>query len=295
MDIRNVQRTGDMHYVYLPTAWCKENKVSSKSKVSLEQTGDNRLIISPNFVEKEQRHLKINISEEDQDIIHKLVVSCYINPINSFEINFDKELNFTKLLNQKRMINLESVEIDKKQITCHGSISISDPNFLLKTMVQKIKNMIIVMLNSYDKGIIDRYEDEIDRSKMLIEKLIITSFTFSKTTKLKYIEMYYISLISKDLERMVDSLICISKKETDFLNKLFEIIKQLQQILDDIINLNYKHALLFIKKIKKMIDDDTKDKNKEKILHSLNSISEVITDWSITKETQKKTNNTETK
>ena len=290
MEIRNIQRTGDMHYLYLPTSWCREHKIGSKSKVSIDQSSDGTLSVSPQITEKKPKHLKFNISEDDQEIIHKLVVACYINPVGSFEINFEKELDFTKLLNQKRLISLESVEIDKKQITCHGSISISDPESLLKTMVRKIKNMIVVMQNSYDKELIDRYEDEIDRSKMFIDKSIIGSLAYERTTKLKTIDLYYISLISKDLERMVDHLILVSSKDTEFLDSIYGVVDQLQSLIENTAILNHKTALQFIKKITKIKSLEVKDVktyDKERIRLSLITISEVITDWAITKEIEK--------
>ena len=74
---------------------------------------------------------------------HKLVVASYINPAASFEITLEKEMDFTRLLNHKRLISLESVEIDQKQITSDGLVMVSDPYSLLKTMVKKIKNMIL--------------------------------------------------------------------------------------------------------------------------------------------------------
>ncbi|MBI2124897.1 hypothetical protein HYT92_03840, partial [Candidatus Pacearchaeota archaeon] len=262
----------------------------SKSKVSIEQNSDGTLIVSPQITEKKPKHLKFNISEDDQEIIHKLVVASYINPVASFEINFEKEMDFTKLLNQKRLISLESVEIDKKQITCHGSISISDPESLLKTMVRKIKNMIMVMQSSYDKELIERYEDEIDRSKMLIDKSIISSLAYERTTKLKTIDLYYISLISKDLERMVDHLIQVSSKESDFLNSIFDVIDQLQSIMENTSSLNHKSALQFIKRVSKIKSFEVKDiksYDKERIRLSLTTIAEVITDWAITREIEK--------
>ena len=137
MEIRNIQKTGDMHYLYLPTSWCREHKISSKSKVSIEQSSDGSLLVSPHITEKKPKHLKLSIAEDEPEIINKLVVACYINPIASFEINLEKEMDFTKLLNQKRLISLESIEIDKKQITCHGAITVSDPESLLKTMAKK--------------------------------------------------------------------------------------------------------------------------------------------------------------
>src|SRR3989338_7702806 len=105
METRNIQKTGDMHYVYLPTSWCRDRKLSSGSKVSISYGRDGSLIISPQATEKNSKHLKFSISEDDQDIIHKLVVAAYINPASSFEITLQKEMDFTKLLNQKRLIS----------------------------------------------------------------------------------------------------------------------------------------------------------------------------------------------
>src|SRR3989338_5170169 len=290
MEIRNIQKTGDMHYLYLPTSWCRDHKIGARSKISIEQSSDGSLVVSPHITEKKLKHLKLNISEDDEDAIHKLVVACYINPLSSFEINFEKEMDFTRLLNQKRLISLESVEIDKKQITCDGSVSISDPESLLKTMTRKIKNMVTVMQKGYDKELIARYEDEIDRSKMLIDKSIISSLTFERTTKLKTIDLYYISLIAKDLERMVDHLIQVSSRETEFLNSIYDVVDQLQNIIENTSSLNHKTALQFIKKVSKIKSFEVKDiksYDKERMRLSLTTIAEVVTDWAITKEIEK--------
>ncbi len=286
MQIHNVQKTGNMHYIYLPTSWCREHKISSNSKLSIEQAGSGELRIFPSIQEQKLKNLKLDISEPDQDIIHKLVVACYINPITSFEINFAKEMDPAKLLKQKRLINLESVELDTKQITCESTVSTSNPDLLLKTMVRKIKNMIVVMQNSYDADIIGRYEDEIDRSKLLIDKSIISSLTFQKSTDLKTIDLYYISLISKDLERMVDHLIKIKAGEKEFLISLLEVISHLQRLLDNPSSLTHKLAIPFIKECSKLNSKDT-TYDKERIRLFLVNVSEVITDWAITNEIAK--------
>tara|TARA_Y100000310_G_scaffold318878_1_gene373432 strand:+ start:714 stop:1586 length:873 start_codon:yes stop_codon:yes gene_type:complete len=285
MEIRNIQKTGDMHYVYLPTSWCREHKISSKSKVSIDNTGDGALTISPGLVEKKPKHLIFNISEDQEDVIHKLVVASYINPSASFEINMDKEMDFTKLLNQKRLISLESVEIDKKQITSQGSVTVSDPESLLKTMVKKIKNMIIVMGKSYDKELIERYEYEIDRSKMLIDKSVIGSLTFGKTTKLKNIDLYYISLISKDLERMVDRLICLDEGNKKFLDEIIVPIEILHDVVHNISSLSQKTAIEFAKavsSIKKIEVKNVKTNDMSRMVNNLDTISEVVMDWMVT-------------
>jgi phosphate uptake regulator len=290
MDIRNVQKTGDMHYIYLPTSWCRVHKIGSKSKVSVEQSSNNSLVISPQITEKRPVHLKFNIMEDEPEIIHKLVMASYISPASSFEINMEKEMDFSKLLNQKRLISLESVEIDHKQIACDGTVMISDPSSMLKTMVKKIKNLIIVITKNYNRELIERYEEEIDRSKMLIDKAVIGALMFEKATKLKNIELYYISLISKELERSVDHLIQLNQSNKKFLDNITKPIGLLQEIIESPQSLDQKHAIQFSKSvigIKDVPVKDLKSYEMARLKVNLITISEVIMDWMVTLKIEK--------
>ena len=296
MDIRNVQRTGNMHYIYLPTSWVKKNHLSAASKVELSQDSAGNLSISPIVSEKKNISISLNINENDMDIINKLIVGCYINPANSFKISLEKELDFNRLLDQKKLISLESVELDQKTIRCESAISISDPASLLKTMVMKIKNMIFVMTKSYNLELINRYEEEIDRSKLLIDKAVISALTFGKP-KLKNIDMYYISLIAKDLERIADHLICIDKSETKFLSSVLNCMGFLKEVIENLEvkdnrhYLSHKIATEFIKRVNKIKEEDSRDiktYDMKRIKHTLNNISEVLINWAITKEVDKK-------
>ncbi len=284
MEIRNIQRTGDMHYLYLPTSWCREHKIGPKSKASIEQTSDGKLIVSPGITEKKPKHLRFDISEDDEEIIHKLVVAAYINPVASFEINMEKEMDLTKLLNQKRLISLESVEIDRKQITSSGTVTVSDPDSLLKTMVKKIKNMVVIMQKSHDKELIGRYEDEIDRSKMLIDKSVIESLTIGKTSKLKTIDLYYISLIAKELERMVDRLITLEGVSKKLLDDIIKPMEMLQEILQNPAVLDQDQAMDFARFVLIKIENPKSAKGNDigRIKQHLVTISEVVMDWMVT-------------
>ncbi|HIJ18503.1 TPA: hypothetical protein HA372_02325 [Candidatus Woesearchaeota archaeon] len=285
MEIRNIQRTGNMHYFYLPTSWCRDRKISSASKVGVSYGGDGSLIISPEITEKKPKHLKLSITEDNQDIIHKLVVASYINPASSFEIMLEKEMDFTKLLNQKRLISLESVEIDRKRITCEGPVAVSHPESLLKTMVKKIKNMMIVMEKDYDRELIERYEDEIDRSKMLIDKAVISALMYEGGTRTRIIELYYISLISKELERLVDHLIRLDRKELRFLGGIARPIELLMGIIEHPSSLNLESAMGFAKAVSRIKHIEVKSVatyDKERMKQSLIAISEVVMDWMIT-------------
>ncbi len=291
METRNIQKTGDMQYVYLPTSWCRDRKLGAGSKVGLSYGGDGSLIISPQATEKKPKHLKFSISEDDQDIIHKLVVASYINPASSFEITLQKEMDFTKLLNQKRLISLESVEIDQKRITCEGPLSVVHPESLLKTMVKKIKNMMIVMGRNYDKELIERYEDEIDRSKMLIDKAVISALMFEWVSKTLTIELYYISLISKELERLVDGLITLDEKDLKFLSEIERPIELLSAIVEQPDALTLEHAIGFAKaasKIRRRTIIDVRTYEMERVKQNLVTVSEVVMDWMVTKKLEGK-------
>jgi len=290
MDIRKVQRTGDMHYVYLPTSWCKKQSIGSNSRVTLEQDAEGNLVVSPGINEKKQKNLKLRLSEEDEKIIHKLVISCYINPLNSFVIHLEKGMDFTKLLNQKKLISLESVELDKNTITCESTVSISDPASLLKTMIRKIKNLLTIMEKNYNAELINRYEEEIDRNNLLIEKSTINSLTFNAPSKLKTIKIYYISMIARDLERLVDHIIGIDESEPKFIGEISEVIDKLKEILENTDNLSHKSAINFIKKTEELKDTPVKDLStygKKRIKDILSNISEVVMDWAITNDIDK--------
>lgn len=287
MDIRNVQKTGNMFYVYLPTSWCKKNRIAHSSKVILEQDNANRLIVSSQLVEKKPKSLVLSIKSDDMNVIQKIIMSCYINPTNSFKIHLDKELNFTKLLEQKKLLNIEFVEMDKKMINCESGITVENPQHLLKNMVHKTKNLLQLMMHNYNKEIIERYEDEIDKNKILVDKAIITAFSSSNTSKLKLIDLYYISLLSKNVEELVDHLIRLESNEIAFFRSLSEMIDEFKKIVEDLdTKLKFDIATDFVKKASEIKDikiADAKSYDKKIIRNSMINISEIILDWSITR------------
>ena len=296
MGIRNVQKTGNMFYMYLPTSWCRKYKINSDSKVSTSVNHDGTLSVYPHITAKKEKHIKLKLSEHDQEIINKLIVACYINPMASFKIHLDRELDFSKLLDQKKLISVELVEFDGKNITCESSVTLNDPDALLRTMVTKVKNMLFIMLKNHNMELINRYEEEIDRSRLLIDKATISFLSFSGESKLKTIYIHYISLISKSLERMVDNLRLVNKTEKNFLESVLSTINELAKIIEktndlgDMGNIDYKTVSHFVKKVLKIQVHPIKNietHKKRMIKDLLENISEVLMDWAITKEIEK--------
>lgn len=287
MDIRNIQKTGRMYYVYLPTSWVKKHGISSSSKVSVEQNSTGSLTIAPELIEKKPKSIELSVNEENIQILQKLIMACYINPANSFKIRLKTEMDVARLLQQKKLLSIELVEMDKKAIICESNISLDAPELLLKTMVRKAKNLLMLMLKDYDRELIERYEEEIDRSKILIEKSVISGLTYSRITKLKMIELHYISLLAKSLERAIDHLIHIKAEDSEFLNSLIESFEAVREIVENIDSLDYVSGLELVRKVEKIKEIEpinADSSNKSRIKQYLADMSEVLLDWAITKE-----------
>ena len=297
MDLRNVQKTGSMFYVYLPTSWVKQFNIHAKSKVSTRQTNDGSLEISSDIKEKELQELDLTLSKEDMFDINKLIVACYVNPLKSFSINLETELNISKLLLQKKLLSVEMVEFDGKHITCESSYSIDDPFSLLRTMIKKIKNLIYVMRNNYNKELIDRYEEEIDRSKLHVIKSVTSMLTHNKPSKHKIIEIHYMGMLARDLERLVDHLKEVVSTDKKFFPVIEKIIIYLENQLisadpksEEI--LNYSKIMEFTKKSQNLPYVEVKDSqtyHKIRVKAALEAISETLMNWAITEEIHKKT------
>ncbi|PIY60254.1 hypothetical protein COY95_02715 [Candidatus Woesearchaeota archaeon CG_4_10_14_0_8_um_filter_47_5] len=290
MEIRNVQKTGKMFYLYLPTSWCKKYNISGSSKVSVSQDNQGNLVVFPSFVESGEKSVHLALEEMDLEVTQKVIMACFINPADSFKITFQKKMDLGKLLQQKQLLNIELIEAHDKVISCESSISIDKPESLLRTMIRKTKNLLYIMHNSYDKDLVGRYEEDIDKNKILIEKAVIASFTSHTISKLKIIDLYYISQISKNLENMVDSLINIPKENITGFDEITKIINFLEEILKNMHvhekrELPYQTAVEFAKRVQNLKTPPIKDlmslyHNRIKV--NLESISEVVMDWAIT-------------
>ena len=297
IDTRNVQKTGNMHYVYLPTLWCKKYNIDSDSKVSTKINSDGTLMISPQIEEKELAEINLATDETTPEIITKLVIACYVNPTKSFNIKLGKGTDVTKLVDKGNVVSvLEFVEFDENNITYESTGTVGDPDILLKTMVKKIKHLLDVMVTDYNRELIDKYEDEIDRSRLLIEKSVISVLTFSQQSKTSIIDLHYISSISRDLERMVDSVIMVDRDENLFLKKILKIIEDISNLLENPENLNYSSVIELDKSIVAIKSPEIaniKAYGKRRIKRNLTSIVEVFFDWALTKLIDKKGNQNE--
>ena len=167
-----------------------------------------------------------------------------------------------------------------------------EPELILKTIINKIKNMILVITKNYNKELIEKYEEEIDRNRILIEKSIITALTFAQQPKTKTINLYYISQMSKDLERIADYLIQIDHKDLEF----FEIVKKRMGVLSEMVeliftneNFDIKKAIMFSKDVlsmQKFEINNLESYYKNRVREYLENISDTLIDIAITQKVE---------
>jgi len=287
MDVRNVQRSGSTYYCYLPVTWCRQNNISRNTKLILETTSEGDLVITPHNKKIKQTNLVLNLPVHDMRVVNKFIMASYLNPVKSFRIKLDKEISSLEILDQKRLLSgIEIVELSGNQISCESSIFADDPDVILKTMVKKLTNTLHVMIKDGSQELLERYEEEIDRSNTLIVKSAVSALTFHRNYKLRNIELFYIAILSKNLEWFADQLINI-RKHTELAKKCLTLIKLLLETLN---KLNITTATTFAKEaisVCSSIEKVSKRGNLGPLLMSINQCADTIVDWAINKEIDK--------
>lgn len=287
MNIRNIQKSGNTYYLYLPAAWCKFNSITTKSKVALDTTSEGNLMVMPYSSEKVESTFTLNLKEHDMKIINKFLVGAYLNPIKSFTIKLDRKITSLDILDQKKIIGgVEVVEFGEDQIMCESSITVEDPNILLRTMIKKIANMLHVMIKSSSPELLQRYEEEIDRSNMLITKSVLSSMMFRTSTRLRNIDLFYMALLSKNLEGFADNIPRL-KKNKDMQKECLEIMNLLFKILEE---MSVPGAVQFAKEVGALnarIDKQDKTNYLAALRSHLSQLVDIIVDWTITGEVDK--------
>jgi len=285
MEVRNVQKTKDMCYLYLPSKWVKQYHLEGQSQVGITLNADGSLSIYPQAKKKKRTTLSLFTKNNQIETIHKLLVAAYISPADSFRIKLDQNLNVADILNQKNLVSLEVVEIDQGTISCESSLQVSDPLSVLMTMIRKIKNLTPFLSDGQHEELLECYEEEIDRSRLLVEKAIIAALSNPVKSEYNGLELHFISVIAKELERMADHLTAQPKLNAALGRRISVLLTQLQQLLEnEAKNLTSQDALPFLDEITKaqsLAPRDMKTYDLRRIIRAFNNIGEIVIDWAV--------------
>lgn len=287
MDSRKIQRSGTTYYLYLPASWCREHKITTDSTVYLEKSSKGDLLVKPKKSESSLSCLKIELPDNNPEVINKMIIASYINPVKEFEIKIKENINPDQILKHKQLLGgLELVDFEENAINCQTSLALSDPDMLLKSMIKKILSIIKLIQNDSSHELINRYEEEVDKTNLLIQKSIITSLMYRRESRLRHIDLFYIGNLSRVLERLSDILITLTNSQK-LVNTIENMLSSFLVLLD---NLNQSDVIRFIKNLEKqdkVIVKDLKTYKEKRVYSMFGHVAETLCDWLITEEVDK--------
>ncbi|AJF61877.1 TPA: hypothetical protein HA239_02230 [Candidatus Woesearchaeota archaeon] len=288
MDSRKIQRSGTTYYLYLPASWCREHKITTDSIVYLDKSSRGDLVVKPKKSESNLSSLSIELADSTPEVINKMIIASYINPVKEFTISLKDSISADQILQHKQLLGgLELVDFEESQITCRTSLALSDPDSLLRGVIKKVLSIAKLMKKDSGHELIKRYEEEVDKSNLLIHKAIITTLMYRHESKLRHIDLFYIGRLSRLAEQIADILISLgdNKKLVDTIERMSEML------LFTLDNLKQQNVIRFIKEAEKLdrVEVKSLETYKEKRIYSLFAhIAEVLCNWLITKKTEEK-------
>ena len=282
METRRIQRSGTTYYLYLPASWCREHKITTDSTVFLDRSSTGNLEVKPKKDDTTLSSLKLELTDSNHDVINKMLIATYINPVKEFGINLTEKLTPDQILGHKSLLGgLELIDFEESSITCQTALALSDPDILLDAMIKKLLRITKLMQQDSKHELINKYEEEIDKTNLLIHKSIISSLMYRKESKLRHIDLFYIGLISRSIEQIADLLIAI-ENDKPIIKTVERMITSLSNALEKI---TMENAISFVKEIGKLEKVQVKNLEtykKKKIYSVFDKIAETLCDWYIT-------------
>lgn len=282
MESRKIQRSGTTFYLYLPASWCREHKITTESVVFLDKSSKGDLVVQPKKNESSLTSLKFELNDTSREVINKIIIASYINPVKEFNISLKQSISPDQILEHKKLLGgLELVDFDENSINSQTSLSLSEPDSMLKAMITKILSIGNLMKKDKKHELIWRYEEEVDKTNLLIHKAIITNLMYRKESKLRHIDLFYIGQISRNLEQITDVLITLDEN-----NELIETIEPMMKLLLKTIDAPTQAGVInFTKNVERLGNVEVKNLEtykKKRIYSLLGHISETLCDKLIT-------------
>ena len=281
MDVRKVQRSGQTNYIYLPADWCKQRNIKNGTSLAVEKTPEGNLLLKPDFIEDTHLSLDISLDERDLRVVNKFVVASSLLPVHSFRIRLKEKVQRLEILEQRKLLGgVEMVEFGGNTISCEHTVVAQDPQALLRTMIRKLTHLLHLMQESYDVALVDRYEEEVDRSNVLITKAAISSLLHKSEGIYSAIELFYLASLSKQLEFFADSLSLLKNKK----KLLMQCESLMRCLLTTLEKVSVVSAGVFAQKVVDAVDVMTKEKDLISLSSALHQCADIIVDWAVTTE-----------
>ncbi len=289
---RKIQLVAGVTYtVSLPKEWVKKNNLGNKGEVTLSESSDGSLLVSPHAHAKSNKieTFELDVDAYKEDLGQILFVLYYlgaqnINIFSKHDLSHEMrskvkdtvqymagtEIIFEDARHMKIIVLLDKAKVDVNQIYFRAAL-------LIKSSIDSI-------LHHFSIQEVTRNEEEVDRLYHLMSKIILLAHTNTEVLASSKIEnTFYLTsylLIAKKLENMSDRIFTIAEllekepKSIKEVTKLLEITKNhIDSAMSFFMNRNNKS---YSKTDKKVFLELKKDVDKIKNIKILMQIDDVI-------------------
>ena len=176
---------GGTHLVSLPKAWVRQNKITRGATISIEETADGRLLISPFIVQSSPaKEIKIPYPAEYPELLINAVTGAYLFGYDLIVVQGKGRISYhdRELLRKavRQLIGLEIVEEDSRSLLVQFLLEPTtlEPEKILRRMHIIARVMYadaITALLERDKNLVRmivQRDEEVDRFYFLLVRLI---------------------------------------------------------------------------------------------------------------------------
>lgn len=259
MELRKVQEMGGgTQLISLPKAWVRRNKITKGATISLEETPDGRLLISPFSASyNPAKEVKIPYPPEYPELLINKVTGAYLLGYDLILLQGEDRISYhdRELVKKavRQLVGLEIVEEDSKSITVQflPEPSTLEPERIFRRMHMISRGMYvdaITALLESDKDIaraVAHRDEEVNRLYFLLVRLIRSAVLDSRLASryhLTPIECLDYRVASNILETVGDYSVEFAKNAqkmneirwTSGLESQFKTIRESLQGLQDL-------------------------------------------------------------
>ncbi|MCX6709879.1 MAG: hypothetical protein NTV63_02910 [Candidatus Woesearchaeota archaeon] len=230
MEYRRIVKSGNTSYVIsVPQKWVREQEIKKGDLLSIEESREHNLIISPREIKGkvELREARINAEETSPEMLVRSLVSAYINGYSSVEIRgknlnqLSKEIRAT----MEQLIAFEIMEYTPERIYIKDYLKIDEISIdsLIRKMDSGIKSMIAECSSALSSFIPDKnpnrmkacfeslenMDRNINRLSFLASKIIRKSLYEPATARmlgLLPLNLLIINKVMESLENIGDNI-----------------------------------------------------------------------------------------
>lgn len=251
MQPRKLIRLGNSSYaIALPKDWIEKSGLKKGDDVYVEKNSNGEIVISPKFKNvQEDSKIVINVDNIDNYQLEKEMKSAYVKGYKEIHFEGQNNKNLKETIDNIKLnlLSLEFLENGKDKIVVKDLLNIEDINIdnFIKRIDNNLKEGFETLIKSLESGKLNKkdldevkkIDDDINKSYMLISRLLLKGLdnpSIITLLKVDTLELFNKWWFSFNLEHIGDRIKSISKimslNDIEINTELNNFIKELYEL-----------------------------------------------------------------